>query len=53
MDQKRTINDALQNGSWVHDIRGQVTMQMLSEFLSLWDLLSGITLQQGVDDTHV
>jgi hypothetical protein len=28
-------------------------MQMLSEFLSLWDLFSGTTLQQGVDDTHV
>jgi hypothetical protein len=26
---------------------------MLSDFLSLWDLLSGTTLQQGVDDTDV
>jgi hypothetical protein len=50
---KITVNNALQNGSWIHDIRGQVTMQMLTDLLSLWDLLSGTTLQQGVDDTHV
>jgi hypothetical protein len=50
---KRIVNDALQNRSWIHDIRCQVTLQMLSEFLSLWDLLSGTTLQQGVDATHV
>jgi hypothetical protein len=50
---KRTVNDALQNESWIHDIWGQVMMQMLSNFLSLWDLLSGTILQQGVHDTHV
>ena len=28
-------------------------MQVLIEYLHLWDLLSNIELQAGVDDTHI
>jgi hypothetical protein len=33
---KRTVNEALQNGSWIHDIRGQVTIQLPLRQLLTW-----------------
>jgi hypothetical protein len=49
---KRTVHEALQNACWIQDIHGQVSIQLILEFLSLWDL-SGFTLHQGVPDTHI
>ena len=40
----RTAAQALQNRGWVRDIRGALTVQVLIEYLHVWDLLEGVIL---------
>jgi hypothetical protein len=40
----RTAAQALQNRGWVRDIRGALTVQVLIEYLQVWDLLEGVIL---------
>ena len=47
---RRTVAQALQNISWVRDINGALTMQVLVEYLQVWDLVDVIILQQDVPD---
>jgi hypothetical protein len=35
---KRSVYDALTTRNWVHDIRGAITLCVLSDFLKVWDL---------------
>jgi len=50
---KRTVYDAITDGRWISDIRGALNVQVLIEYLHLWDLLSNIELQPGEEDTHI
>ena len=50
---RRTVYDAISGRRWISDIKGALNMQVLIEYLHLWDLLSNIELQAGVDDTHI
>jgi hypothetical protein len=45
---KRTVHDALTDRGCVTDIRGALTLAVLSEFLRLWDLVSDFALQPEV-----
>jgi hypothetical protein len=36
---KRTVHEALHNWSWIGDIHGVATIDMLHEFLKLWDMV--------------
>jgi hypothetical protein len=38
---------------WVQDIQGVVSVDMLHEFLKLWDMVAGFDLQRDVQDSHV
>ena len=50
---KRTVHDALVENRWIFDIRGALTINVLIEYLRLWEKLSGFELQAEVDDTHI
>ena len=38
---------------WITDIKGALTLDVLVEYLALWDLLSEASLQSDEEDTHV
>jgi hypothetical protein len=47
-----TVHEALTTRKWISDIKGALTVEVMSEFLQLWDILLNIQLQPGVNDTH-
>ncbi|WVZ53201.1 hypothetical protein U9M48_004174 [Paspalum notatum var. saurae] len=49
---RRTVSQALTNRSWVADIRGALTVQVLVEYLAIWDLVDGLELRADVPDQH-
>ncbi|WVZ79231.1 hypothetical protein U9M48_026835 [Paspalum notatum var. saurae] len=50
---RRTVRDALDNNSWVRDIRGGMTAAALMEYLHLWDILAEVELHPGIEDQHI
>jgi len=49
---RRTVAQALQNRSWVHDITGALTVEVLVDYLLIWDMVDGVVLQQNVADHY-
>lgn len=43
---------ALDNGSCVGNIKGLLTVPILTEHLFIWDLVDGLNLQQGIEDQY-
>lgn len=50
---KRTVYDALNDGKWISDIKGALSVPVLVEYLHLWDILSNVVLQPEVEDAHI
>ena len=50
---KRKVFESLNNRTWVSDIRGALTIQVLIEYINPWELLSNVELQPDVEDTHI
>lgn len=50
---KRSVFDALDDARWISDIKGALTLEVLAEYLELWDFLSNFSLQAEVEDVHV
>jgi hypothetical protein len=48
----RTVQQALPSSSWVQDIKGNLSLAGLEEFLQLWDLLEDFQLHER-PDRHV
>jgi len=48
----RTVAQALINRRWVSDTEGVLTVQVLVEYLLIWDLVDGFVLQQDIQDRH-
>lgn len=42
------MSQALLNRVWVSDIRGALTVPVLTEFLGIWELVEGTTLHPDV-----
>jgi hypothetical protein len=49
---KRTVFEAPTEMRWISDIRGALTVAVLTEYLGLWDFLSDFVLQPEVEDSH-
>jgi hypothetical protein len=47
---KRTVLEALTNDKWVEDLQGDVSVEALMEYLTFWDLLQEVELQQDSQD---
>jgi hypothetical protein len=48
-----TVQQAFQNHTWTADIQGVVTIEIIVEYIQMWELLLDIQLQPEVEDTHV
>jgi hypothetical protein len=49
----RSVQEALLESRWIRGIHGEAMVLVLTEFLELWDIISGTPPQQDVPDTHV
>jgi hypothetical protein len=49
---KRTVHGALTTRQWVSAIQGTLTVEIIAEFLDLWDILLIVQLQPETHDTH-
>ncbi|RCV41907.1 hypothetical protein SETIT_9G172500v2 [Setaria italica] len=47
---KRTVYEGLQDRRWVKDIIGALTVQVLLDYLNIWERLRLITLVDNVQD---
>jgi hypothetical protein len=45
-----TVAQALQDDRWIRDISGALTVQVLFEYLRIWDLTRNIQLTEGRAD---
>lgn len=47
---RRTVASALQQRSWLRDIRGALTVQVLLDYIRVWSLVDEVILVPGVQD---
>ncbi|GJN06072.1 hypothetical protein PR202_ga23758 [Eleusine coracana subsp. coracana] len=50
---KRTVSEAITDMCWVRDIHGIASLEVITEFIKLWDIVSGVMLQPEVEDVHM
>jgi hypothetical protein len=48
----RTVQQTFQNHIWTADIQGVVTIEIIVQYIQLWELLLDFQLQPEVEDTH-
>lgn len=51
--QRRTVQEALSHRAWVDDIQGALSVEIIVEYLLLWDLIYGLELQTEFQDSHI
>jgi len=50
---RRPIHEVRSNNLWLSHIQGALTVGVILEFLSLWDLVKDVILQLMVSDYHI
>ena len=53
LTKRRTVRQAIVNRGWIEDIKGALTVQVLSDYLHIWDLVEGTVLQPRTQYRHV
>jgi hypothetical protein len=48
----KALTQGLQNRRWVSDIRGVLSVQVIVEYLQLWNLVDNLVLHQDTPDQH-
>ena len=48
---RRAVAEALNNRRWVADIKGARTVQVLEDYLNIWDLVEGVALLISLDES--
>jgi hypothetical protein len=46
------VKEAFTNHAWVADIQRALTLDIITEYIQLWDLFHGFQLQPEVHDSH-
>jgi hypothetical protein len=49
---KCTVQEGLDGNKWISDIRGALTVGVITKYLHLWNILTEVQLLQGVEDSH-
>jgi hypothetical protein len=49
----RTVKEALTDEKWIDDIRVELPVEALMEYLELWDIISTVELHEGSQDKHI
>jgi hypothetical protein len=49
---KCVVLEALMNHKWISDIRGALTVGVLTNYLHLWNALVGVELWSEISDSH-
>ena len=49
---RRMVAQAIQNRRWVGDIKGALTIEVLIEYLHIWDIVDDLLLQSDVQDRY-
>jgi hypothetical protein len=50
---RRSVLEAQINERWIEDIQSSISPEALMEYLVLWDVISEVNLQVGVQDKHI
>jgi hypothetical protein len=50
--QQHTVETALQNHAWVSDIRGSLTIDIIVDYIQVWELINELQLLPEVVDAH-
>jgi hypothetical protein len=49
----RTVQTALANRSWLNDIQGALTVEVLADYLDLWDAITTVNINPHREDKHI
>jgi hypothetical protein len=49
----RTVHTTLANRSWLNDIKGALTVEVLADFLDLWDAILTVNVNPQREDKHI
>jgi hypothetical protein len=50
---RRTVRETLSDEKWIDDIRVDIPVEALMEYLELRDILSNVVLDKGANDKHI
>ena len=49
----RTVHTALANRSWLNDIQGALIVEVLADYLDLWDAILTVNINLHREDKHI
>jgi hypothetical protein len=49
---KRIVAEGFADMSWVQDIHGVATLEVIAEFISLWEVISEVVMLSDIPDRH-